>query len=152
MIRTLVPALPLLVLAAPAAAQDDPKAYVDAIYRTMASGKAGVAPRFAPELQALIDRHGRIAAEQDDPSLVTPDPFCFCQEAVGGSFQSSARRLGSTRATVTVSWRNGPQAETVRIDLERDAVGWMVTDTHMTDLPSFAASLREDIAAFAPKP
>jgi hypothetical protein len=121
----------VLGLCAPAAAYDDPKALVEAIYAPYT--KLGAATAQDPAQYYSERLRGLVAANaapqgEDAPPVLEFNPFIGATQALLRDLAISAPVGNAEKAIVTVSFGNFDQVSLLALSLVREGDGWKVDD------------------------
>jgi hypothetical protein len=121
----------VLGLCAPAAAYDDPKALVDAIYAPYTTLGAATdqdpAQYYSERLRGLVAANAAPAGENAPPVLEF-NPFIGAKQALLRDLAISAPVGNGEKAIVTVSFGNFDQVSLLALALVREEEGWKVDD------------------------
>jgi len=139
--RSLICALAMLALAAPAlsAAEPTAKEFLTQLYANYTgkakgidySATANVKRYLTPELGALfLKKMARDAKRKDEVPDLDGDPFIDAQEWVITELVISVTDTGPDTATATVSFKNEGDAKTITLDLKKTKAGWRIDDIH----------------------
>jgi len=134
-----------LAPAAPAAAQEGPRAFVARLYAAYRDPDFSPLRRperiFAPPFVAALAEDRRLFT--GEVGFIDADPICQCQDPGGMKADLGAVREAGARAEVSVRLRFGAaDVRRIRLKLVRLAAGWRVADIAADDEPSFLADLQ----------
>ena len=126
-------------LVLPAAAFDDPKALLDAVYAGYQAGGNRTTPEtyYSARLKGLyaanlerqaLDADKGIAVDPNAPPVLDFDPFIEGNHALIAEFQMGQPVVTGNRAVATVSFANFDHRATLAISLVREGDGWKVDD------------------------
>src|SRR6218665_1425907 len=140
--RFLVIILSLLAFVAPAAAYDNPKALISAIYAPYQAGKihASLEPFYSNRLKGLFIDHSMLVTEDVasiEPGLdATPsmdfNPFIDAQHALLLDVLVGEPVILGDQALATVSFHNFDHPSLLTIAMVKEGDGWKVDDVSST--------------------
>ena len=137
--RAVIALLLLFGFVAPAAAFDDPKALLEAVYAGYQAGGNRTTPEtyYSARLKGLyaanlerqaLDAEKGIAVDPNAPPVLDFDPFIEGNHALIAEFQIGEPVVTGNRAVATVSFANFDHRATLAISLVREGDGWKVDD------------------------
>lgn len=126
---------------AAAAADQTPKDFLDAIYKTyigknakgMPLDKPATMRLFTPALRKAIDDDSKRAAKRNEVPNLDGDPFVDAQDWDIKSFDISVQDKAPDKATGTVKFDNDGDKKTITLDLVRSADGWHIDEITTAD-------------------
>jgi hypothetical protein len=126
---------------AAAAADQTPKDFLDAIYKTyigknakgMPLDKPATMRLFTPALRKAIDDDSKRAAKRHDVPNLDGDPFVDAQDWDIKSFDISVQDKAPDKATGTVKFDNDGDKKTITLDLVKSADGWHIDEITTAD-------------------
>ena len=137
--RAIIALLLCCGLVLPAAAFDDPKALLEAVYAGYTAGGNRTEPDtyFSARLKGLyaanverqaLDAEQGIAVDPNAPPVLEFDPFIEGSHALISEVQIGQPVVTGGRAVATVSFANFDHRATLAISLVREGDGWKVDD------------------------
>ena len=123
------------------AADQTPKDFLDAIYKTYIGKNAKGMPLdkpptmrlFTPSLRKAIDDDSRQAARRHEVPNLDGDPFVDAQDWDIKSFDISVEDKAADKATGTVKFDNDGDKKTITLDLVKSADGWHIDEITTAD-------------------
>ena len=147
--------LALLLLFVPASAfaadaQQTPRAVVQQLFadhfmHDMGFTQASVARKrnwLSPSLNQEIAAYMRRPQPKDEPPVINGDPFTNTQE-YPSAFQVGEPITEAGKTNVPVVMTIGPERRTVKAQVARQGMGWLIDDLIYEDGSTFRALLRE---------
>jgi hypothetical protein len=126
---------------AAAAADQTPKDFLEAIYKTYIGKNAKGLPLdkpatmrlFTPALRKAIDEDSRRAAKRNEVPTLDGDPFVDAQDWDIKSFDIAVQDKAPDKATGTVKFDNDGDTKTITLDLVKTADGWHIDEITTAD-------------------
>jgi hypothetical protein len=123
------------------AADQTPKDFLDAIYKTyigknakgMPIDKPATMRLFTPSLRKAIDDDSRRAAKRNEVPNLDGDPFVDAQDWDITSFDISVQDKAPDKATGTVKFDNEGDRKTITLDLVKSTDGWHIDEITTAD-------------------
>ena len=123
------------------AAEQTPKDFLDAIYKTyigknakgMSLDKPAAMRLFTPALRKLIDDDSRRAAKRNEVPNLDGDPFIDAQDWEIKSFDITVQDKAPDKATGTVKFDNDGDHKTIALELVKSADGWHIDEITTAD-------------------
>ena len=126
---------------AAAAAEQTPKEFLEAIYKSyigktakgMPLDKPATMRLFTPALRKAIDDDATRAARRHDVPNLDGDPFIDAQDWDIKAFDISVADKAADKAVGTVKFDNDGEKKTITLDLVRLADGWHIDEITTAD-------------------
>ena len=126
---------------AAAAADQTPKDFLEAIYKTsigknakgMSLDKPATMRLFTPSLRKAIDDDAKRAAKRNEVPNLDGDPFVDAQDWDIKSFDITVADKAPDKALGTVKFDNDGDKKTITLDLVRSADGWHIDEITTAD-------------------